>query len=289
VAVVQSLHNFRLLCANAYLYRDGHVCADCVGRWLPWPGVAHACYRESRAASAVVAMLLTAHRAWHTWSEHVDTYIALTTFARDIFVQGGLPAQKIVVKPNFVRGDAGPGPGRGGYALFVGRLSQEKGVHTLLAAWEHLGAPLKIVGDGPLSGDVMEAVARHASIEWLGRQPQDRVHALMQEADVLLIPSLWYEGLPMVLVEAFAVGLPAIASNLGALASLVAHERTGRHFRPGDPQDLAAQVEWMFAHPDLAAEMRRNARAEFEARYTPERNYQLLMDIYQAALARSHN
>ncbi len=149
VPVVQTLHNYRLLCPNALFYRDGQVCEDCLGKAVPWPGVVHACYRESRASSGAVATMLTAHRAIGTWKKAVDMYVALTEFARQKFVQGGLPAEKIVVKPNFIEPDPGSGEGRGHYALFVGRLSQEKGVDTLLAAWEQLGekVPLKIVGD----------------------------------------------------------------------------------------------------------------------------------------------
>jgi glycosyltransferase involved in cell wall biosynthesis len=288
VPVVQSLHNYRLLCPDAFFYRQGRVCEDCLGRWIAWPGVAHACYRGSRQASAVVAAMLTVHRGRRTWADLVDVYIAaLTEFAREKFIQGGLPAEKIIVKPNFIYPDPGPGAGRGRYALFVGRLSPEKGLDTLLTAWERLEprVPLKIVGDGPLAGEIANVAQRCNEIEWMKAQPADRVLTLMKEAQVLLVPSVWYEGFPRVIVEAYAVGLPIIASDLGAMSSLIAHGRTGLHFRPGDPDDLAAQVAWVFAHPDELAHMRREARAEFEAQYTSERNYQMLMEIYETAKA----
>jgi len=287
VAVVQTLHNYRLLCANAYFYRDKRVCEDCLGRFVPWPGVVHACYQANRAASAVVTALLITHRVRRTWADLVDVYAALTEFAREKFIRGGLPAEKIVVKPNFVYPDPGRGQGCGGYALFVGRLTPEKGVETLLAAWERLGGrvPLKIVGGGPLAASVAQVAKRHNAIEWLGKQPAECVLTLMKEAHVLVCPSLWYEGLPVVIVEAYAVGLPIIASDLGAMSSLITHGRTGLHFRPGDPDDLAAQVAWVFTHPEQLAHMRREARAEFEAQYTSERNYQMLMDIYETAKA----
>jgi glycosyltransferase involved in cell wall biosynthesis len=290
VAVVQSLHNYRLLCLNASFYRDDRVCEDCLGRFVPWPGVMHACYRGSHAASGVVAALLIAHRAGRTWTNLVDVYIAaLSEFAREKFIRGGLPAEKIVVKPNFVYPDPGPGQGRGGYALYVGRLAPEKGLDTLLAAWTRLDRqiPLKIVGDGPLAASVARAAKLHSEIEWLGQQPMERVLDVMKDARALLVPSVWYEGLPRVIVEAYALGLPVIASNLGAMASLIEHGRTGLHFSPGDPGDLAAKVEWAFAHADDLAEMRCKARAEFEAKYSPERNYQMLMDIYETAIARA--
>ncbi|HSL01099.1 MAG TPA: glycosyltransferase [Rubrobacteraceae bacterium] len=285
VPVVQTLHNYRLLCPNALFFRDGHVCEDCQGKSVPWPSVLHACYRGSRPASAAVAAMLTTHRGLRTWRDQVDVYVATTEFAREKFVQGGLPPEKVVVKPNFLHTDPRQGEGRGDYALFVGRLSHEKGVGTLLSAWKRLGArmPLKIVGDGPLAEEVGYATEGLYGLEWLGRQPQERVLALMKEASVLVFPSTCYENFPVTLLEAFAAGLPVIASNLGGMSSLVVHGRTGLHFRPGDPEDLSAKVEWALAHPTRLADMRSEARAEFEAKYTAERNYVALKEIYETA------
>lgn len=285
VPVVQTLHNYRLLCPNALFFRDGHVCEDCMGKFVPWPGVLHGCYRESRTASGAVAAMLTVHRTMRTWIKMVDVYIALTEFARQKFIEGGLPAEKIVVKPNFVYSDLGIGEGRGGYALFVGRLSPEKGLDTLLAAWERLGekVPLKIVGEGPLASQVVEAVKKLDHVEWLGRRPMEEVYALMGEATVLIFPSKWYETFGRVAVEAFAKGTPVIAANIGAIAELIDHGRTGLHFRPGDSEDLAAKVEWALAHPGELARMRREARADFEAKYTAKENYRRLMEIYTLA------
>jgi len=141
VRVVQTVHNFRLLCANALLFRNGEVCEDCLGKWIPWPPIAHKCYRDNRAASTVITTMLMTHRVLGTWSKEVDMYIALTEFGRRKLVEGGLPADKIAIKPNFAYPDPGPGTGTGGYAVFVGRLSAEKGVDTLLEAWRHLGLP----------------------------------------------------------------------------------------------------------------------------------------------------
>jgi glycosyltransferase involved in cell wall biosynthesis len=288
VPVVQTLHNYRLLCPNALFFRDGGVCEDCLGKMVPWPGVAHACYRASRSSSAVVAAMLTTHRTLGTWKAAVDSYITLTEFARQKFIQGGLPAEKIVVKPNFVHPDPGPGQGRGRYFLFVGRLSQEKGVDAMLAAWKRLRkkVPLKIVGDGPLASKVGEAAERLSEVEWMGRQPKDRVLALMKDARALMFPSVWYEGFPMVIAEAYAVGLPVIASDLGSMSSLIDHGRTGLHFHPSDPDDLAAKVEWASLHPAELKRMRQDARSEFEAKYTAERNYRLLMEIYRTVVER---
>jgi len=287
VPVVQTLHNYRLLCPNALFFREGRVCEDCLGKTVPWPGVVHACYRESRTASGTVAAMLTAHRVRGTWKETPDVYVALTEFARQKFIQGGLPAEKIVVKPNFLSHDPGAGEGRGDYFLFVGRLSREKGVDTLLSAWERLGKGfrLKVVGDGPLAPEVARAAERISGVEWLGRQTGDQVLGLMKDARALLFPSVWYEGFPMVFVEAYAVGLPMIASDLGSMSSLVDPGRTGLHFHPSDSRDLASQVEWASRNPEKLGRMRAAARTEFETRYTASQNYRLLMDIYERAMA----
>jgi len=288
VPVIQTLHNYRLHCPNGLFFRDGEVCEDCMGKVIPWPGVVHKCYRKSRAASAVVTAMLATHRASHTWTEAVDMYIALTEFARRKFIEGGLPARELTTKPNFVYPDPGPGEGRGRYALFVGRLSPEKGIGTLLAAWERLEEriPLRVVGDGPLAGLVASTASRDPCLEYLGYRSAEEVHGLLKEASVLIFPSQWYETFGRVAVEAFATATPVIAADIGAVAGLVEHGRTGLCFRPGDPEDLVAQVGWFLSHPEEHSRLRREARGEFEAKYTAERNYQMLMEIYESVLER---
>lgn len=286
VPVVQTIRNYRLLCPNGLFFRDGQVCEDCMGKFVPIPGIVHACYRENRLASATTAAMLTVHRMLRTWHEKVDVFIALTEFARQKLIEGGLPAEKIVVKPNFVYPDPGVGEGNGGYALYVGRLSVEKGLDTLLQAWTQLkGAlPLKIVGDGPLADQVREASQTMSTVEWLGRRPAQEVYDLMGNAAVLIFPSKWYETFGRVAVEAFAKGTPVIASKIGAIAELVDHGRTGLHFQPGHAEDLVNQVEWLMTHPQELSKMRQEVRAEFETKYTAADNYQRLMNIYQLAL-----
>ena len=289
IPTVQTLHNYRLLCPNALFLRNGRPCEDCLGKFVPWPGVVHACYRGNRAASGTVALMLIVHRALGTWNKAVSLYIALTDFARQKFIDGGMPAGKIVVKPNFIYPSPDPGEGHGCYALFVGRLFPEKGLDTLLAAWEQLGGrvPLKIVGDGPLARKVVEFGTRLPDLKWLGRRDLKEVYALMSQARFLILPSIWYEGgLPRTVIEAFAMGRPVIASDLGSMSTLVEHGRTGLHFTPGAPDDLATRVAWAWNHPQDMMEMGQEARREYEAKYTAERNYELLMEIYRRATAR---
>jgi glycosyltransferase involved in cell wall biosynthesis len=289
VGVVQTLHNFRIFCPNALLFRDGGVCEDCLGKSFAWPGIVHKCYRGSRVASAAVATMAWAHRLLGTWRELVDRYIALTQFSRRKVIAGGLPAAKIVVKPNFVYPDPGPGPGGQEYAVFVGRFSPEKGLETLLKAWGMLGGRvrLKILGDGPQAPMIRDAAARESNIEWLGSRPLEDVYAALGRALCLVLPSQCYEGFPRVVVEAFAKGTPVVASNLGAMAEVVAHSRTGLHFTPGDPADLAVQIQRLLDAPEQVQRMRQATRREFQQRYTAESNYRMLMDIYQAALGRA--
>jgi glycosyltransferase involved in cell wall biosynthesis len=282
-AVVQTLHNFRLLCPGATLFREGRPCEECIEKKSLRPAIAHACYRGSRPATAAVATMLTVHRAVGTWRRKVDLYIALSEFARRKFIEGGLPASRIVVKPNFVSPDPGIGTASGKYALFVGRLSAEKGIAVLESAWKELShIPLLVAGDGPLAGMKWPWGAT-----WIGRQPHEKILTLMREARVLIFPSECYEGAPMTILEAFACGLPVIASNLGSMAEMITHQRTGLLFTPGDAADLARKVRWAFDHPDAVEGMRAAARREFEEKYTAETNYKMLIGIYEDAIERA--
>ena len=285
VRVVQTLHNYRLLCPNGLFFRENQLCEDCTGKVIPYPGILHGCYRKSQVASAGVAMMSGVHQAMRTWTEMVDLYVCLTEFAKQKFIEGGLQANKIVVKPNFVNFDSGVGSGSGGYALFVGRLSTEKGLDTLLAAWEDLSIhiPLKIVGDGPLADYVVQTAKRLPHVEWLGRKSMAEVYALMGEAMFLVFPSKWYETFGRVAIEAFAKGTPIIAANIGAISEIVVNGRTGLHFQPGIAEDLVEKVKWVLANPDKLTQMRHEARLEFEAKYTAQKNYDQLIEIYTKA------
>jgi glycosyltransferase involved in cell wall biosynthesis len=294
VPVVQTLRNYRLMCVNAVFFRDSHVCEDCLGKRFAWPGILHACYRGSRAGSAVVAGMNGIHHVAGTWRKKIHVYVALTEFARDEYIAGGFPAEKIVVKPNFVYPSPQPGPGQGGYALFVGRLSPEKGIATLLKAWQAAShvLPLKIVGDGP-SSDIVEVAARENSvIEYLGRRPSDEVAQLMARAEFLVFPTECYEGMPRTVIESFAVGTPVVASNIGSTAAMIVSGENGFHFTPGSVPELRQRLEWCSQNLDQLRAMRAKARQSFEDRYTGAANARMLLAIYErarAAAAHTHS
>jgi glycosyltransferase involved in cell wall biosynthesis len=287
VAVIQTLHNYRLLCPNALFFRAGRVCEDCLGRVLPLPGIVHGCYRGNRRDSAMVAATTSFHTLIGTWTKAIDKFIVISQFAMDKFIQGGLIADKLVLKPNFLQLTPPPGEGKGGYAVYVGRLSIEKGLGVLLAAWKQLDRPfpLKILGDGPMADLVTQAAAELPEIEWLGRRPSAEVYDIVGNAALLVFPSEWYETFGQVAIEAFAKGTPVVASNIGAIPELV-NAQSGLLFDPGDPADLAAKIDWLLAHPQELARLRLTARAEFESKYTADRNYHQLLTIYQSALDR---
>jgi glycosyltransferase involved in cell wall biosynthesis len=278
--VVQTIHNYRLMCLNGTLFRDGKVCTECTGKRLPWPGVQHRCYRASTAGSASVALMLVANRLRGAWSKRVARFLMLTPFARDFFVEHtDIPVEKMRVKPN-AAADPGMGRGAGGYALFVGRLSPEKGISVLLeAARQGLGMPLKIAGQGPLEADVRESHFA-GQVEYVGPQTPEKIRALMHDAAVLLVPSLWFEGLPMVIPEAFGAGLPVVASAVGSLSSLVDHEQTGLLVRAGDWADLAAACRRLASDSVLLRSMRGAARKQYLRSYQPAANLALLSSIY---------
>jgi len=286
IPVIQTLRNYRLFCLNAYFFRENRVCEDCLNKPVPVPGIIHSCYKNSKLGSAVVAMMLSTHRLLRTYQNQIDIFITLTEFAKNKFIEGGLPKNKIIVKPNFVEPDPGIGKGEGDFVLFVGRLSEEKGIEILLRAWQNLSyhLPLKIVGDGSLVDLVKNTTQTIPSIEYIGRQPVEVIYQLMGQAKALVFPSLWYEGMPRVILEAFAKGTPVIASKLGSMETLIEHQRTGLHFTAGNAEELVQQVNWMLNHPRDWQKMRLEARLEYESYYTADQNYHQLREIYHYAL-----
>ena len=278
--VVQTLHNYRLFCPPSLFLRDGKVCELCLGRTVATPAVRYGCYRGNRSASAVVAAMLATHKLLNTYLKKIDVFIALTNFSKSKFIEGGFPEEKIVVKPHFIESRSQAGKGSSDSVLYVGRLSEEKGINTLVEAWVESGTPrrLVVVGDGPLQGAVESAMTRNNSILWVGRKSEDQVCELMQEAGVVVVPSECYETFGRVIMEAYAVETPVVVSRIGAVAELVDDGRTGLLFEPGNKTDLIDKVEQIFSG-DIAA-MGQNALAAFKERFTPEANYRQLMSIY---------
>ena len=282
-----TLHNYRLICPAATLYRDGQICEECV-TGSPYRAVLHRCYRSSRPGSLAVARMVARHRRRGTWATRPDRFIALTEFARRKFIEGGLPGAHIQVKANFLPDNRAAGEHvaarRGG--LFVGRLSPEKGIGTLLDAWQDMDVPLRVIGEGPL---LEEARRRKGpAVTVLGAMGKEAVAASMAQTAFLVLPSQCYEGFPMVLVEAFRAGLPVIASKLGAMAEIVEAGKTGLHFEPGNASDLAAKVRWAVANPDKMGAMGANARKIYVENYTADVNYTRLMEIYDEARHAEH-
>lgn len=302
IPVVQTLHNFRMFCANGLLMRNSRVCEECMSSkknyllfvnsyWIKLliNAIKYGCYRNSRIYTLPVAFMEFYHWIKRTWFDKVDAYIALTEFGRRKFIEAGVPGEKIFVKPNFFPDPPEPDYSRNNYALFLGRLSPEKGVNVLLDAVKHLSAnsysalQFKIVGDGPLKVLIEnEAKARGIqNIELTGRKDFNSAMELLKHSKFIIIPAICYEGFPMVIREAFACGKPVIASNLGAMAELVEDGKTGLLFESGDSEDLAEKIQWMIEHEDECIQMGRNARSVFEEKYTAKRNFEILMDIYR--------
>lgn len=286
IPVVQTLHNFRMICANALLYRQGAICTDCVGKSFPTAGILHGCYRGSRAGSAIVTAAYAFHRLARTWNA-VDLFIAVSDFERKILVDGGLPAERVVVKPNFAGSDTWKAEkSTEDFALFVGRLSPEKGIGTLLSAWEAGRIPfrLKIIGDGPMAEEVRACAAANADVEYLGLQQPDKVYSEMEKAKFLVFPSEWYETFGRTVVEAFSRGTPVLAADLGAVRELVEDGVSGYCFQAGSVDALAAGA-LRFAAGENYEWMRSNCRSLFLDKYSAEANYGLLTGIYAKAIA----
>lgn len=287
VPVVQTLHNYRLVCPNAQLLRDGRVCELCKTRRLAWPAVRYACYRGSRAASAAVAAMLAVHRAAGTWRRGVSRFVALTDFSKRVFVEGGLPETRIAVRPNFLGSDPGAGSEPRSGIVFVGMLHPWKGAALLLDAWRRAGGgePLTIAGSGPEEPALRRLAGGDPDIRFAGRLEPAGVFALLRRARVMVFPSLWYETFGRTILEAHACATPVIASRLGAAAELVAEGETGWLFRPGDPEDLAARIRAALSQPAECRRLGEAARQTYLARFTPGPAYDRLMEIYQSATA----
>lgn len=284
VPVVHTLHNYRLLCVKASLYRNGKPCEECLGKSFRLPGIIHGCYRGSRSGSTAATAAMLFHWRMGTWERSVDRFIALSHFAKNKLVQGGVPASKIAIKPNALAADPGVRHGHGGYFAYVGRLTDEKGIPTLLECWKFDPTlpKLLIVGTGPLEGGIRAVAKTAGNIEWLGPRSGAEVLEIMGRAIAVVCPSAWYEGMPRVVIESMAVGTPVIASRLGTYIEMIQDGRSGMLFDAGNPRSLLACVKHAWSECPLEP-MRNAARMQFETRYSATASFQALLKIYREA------
>ena len=285
-ATLHTLHNYRLVCPGGLLLRDGTICHDCVGKAFAAPAIRHKCYRDSAGATAGVTASVALHRALGTWDREVDRFIALSAFARDVFIEGGLPGERIAVKPNIPSEDPGPGPG-GGTVLYAGRLTEEKGLRLLLDAWaeDPTLPPLRIAGDGPLGPLVQAAADADPRIGALGWLTGDRLSSEMSTAALLIVPSTWYEGWPLSAIEAMGHGTPVVATDHGPFPDMIEDGVTGRLFPRGDRGAMVEAIRDVLGTPAERAALRASTRARFEARYAQDVSYAALLRIYEDAIA----
>ncbi|HZG84930.1 glycosyltransferase [Paenibacillus sp.] len=288
IPVVQTLHNYRLLCPGATFLREGKVCEECL-QGSVFNSIKYGCYRKSRTQTISVASMIQFNKMLGTWSQKVNKYIALTEFAKNKFVEGGLPGHLISVKPNFIKpvnSDLlNPYPGTT-YLLYVGRISAEKGVENLLKAWKLFdlrgSLQLVIVGEGP-DKEYLEKKYASDNVIFAGSQGRDSVLQHMAHAKYLIVPSVWYEGFPMTIVESYSVGTPVICSKIGSLAEIVKEEKTGFQFIHDDLQSLIGTLKKALSY-EKYEELRVNVSKVFNTRYTEKVNFEAIMNIYHEAL-----
>lgn len=280
VPIVQTLHNYRLLCPGGFLLRENKICEKCVTK-SPYNAVIHRCYRDSYIGSLFVAHMVSFHRRKKTWLNKVDQFITLTNFARNKFIEAGFPKEKLSVKPNFNVNMEYKEVIRCKQALFVGRLSPEKGISLLIDGWKNIDYKLDVAGDGPL----LPKKNNINNINFLGRQSREQVSKLMVKSSFLILPAISYEGFPMVIAEAFSYGLPVICSRLGGMAEIVEDDVTGLHFEAGNSDDLAEKVNYLINNPDKCKLLGENARKVYLEKYTPQKNYKMLINIYREVIS----
>jgi glycosyltransferase involved in cell wall biosynthesis len=288
VPVVQTLHNFRLTCANALLLRAGAPCQKCVGH-LPWPALRHRCYRQSFWQTGAVAGANVVHRWLGTFQKKIHAYIVLTEFSKEILVRSGLPRDRVFVKPNFNADPGEPVKSRSRRIVFAGEIAQPKGVHVLLEVWSGLapdGYQLMIFGDGPDRAELERRHSGNSSIVWCGAQSRERVMDAIRTGRWLVLPSLAYENFPMSVLEALSLGTPVVVPNHGAFAAMVSDRKEGLFFSARETTSLAVTLRRALeATEDDWAQWSSNARNKYLREYTDQVNYPQLMSIYRQAAA----
>lgn len=288
VPVIMTIHDFKLACLNYKMFRNKQPCELCRGHYF-WHGVQHRCVRNSLAASLTCALEMYIHRWMNIYQRYVDHFIALSRFARNKLIEYRLcHAGQITWLPTCVETeDIRPSYGRGDYVLYLGGVSEDKGLKTLLRAMERLpDIKLYIAGDGPFREDIQRFAEKRGinNVTFLGLLNRKRVYDVLRESYCLVMPSEWYENTPAAVLEAFAAGKPVIASNIGSLPETVEDKVDGLLFTPGDPKDLSEKIRFLFAHSSLAYGMGRKGREKVEGAYSLQARYEKMIKIYRKAI-----
>lgn len=276
--------------------RNGRPCTLCLEHTSVIPAFRYGCYRCNRLATVPMTLMIALHRRLKTWERHVDAFIALSNFQKKLMTEAGLPKDAVHVKPHFYPypPETLSWPHRDEKIVFIGRLGEEKGVQVLLEAWRAWGAeapPLEIIGDGPLRKALSEAALGgklEHKVVFKGHLTFDETQQLLSCARLLILPSLCFEGFPMVVREAFALGVPVVASRIGPLPGIVKEGDTGVMFEAGNAEDLLRVIRPLWLDQHRLSEMGTAARKDFEEKYTADANYHMMMEIYDAALQRHH-
>ena len=291
IPVVQTLHNYRLVCPRADLFRNNSPCELCITKTFPFPALYYKCYHESIVDTTLVSSITAFHKLIRTYQKCIDAFIVFSEFASQKFVAGGLPESKIFIKPNFIDIQTYSKKAESGsYFLFVGRYSKEKNIRFLIESWKSLEEiPLKLVGDGPEYYDVMNNVQKfnRGNIEILGHQKRTAVFELMKDARALVFPSAWYEGFPMTILEAFSSSLPVIATDLGIMKEMIQHQKNGLLFSLNDRSDFSEKIRWAWKNETemkIMGEFAYNCAKEL---YSPQKNISVLTEIYKSLLNKS--
>lgn len=285
IPIIMTLHNYRLICPSATLYRKNTICEICIKKTFTYPAVIHGCYRKSKIQTLLLTSMSFFHTVFHTWHRNVTHYIALTDFEKNKYLQSSLKlhSSQITIKPNFVE-DHDSLMQKENYFLYVGRLSEEKGIDILIETFKNSPYELRIIGNGPLVEQVWTTANIFTNIHYIGFQNKKFILESLKRAKALIFPSSCYETFGMSVIEAFSTGTPVICSDHGAPAELIQHMKNGLYFQSGNSIDLKQKVDWINTHPEQHYQLCFNARQEYEAKYTPKKNYTMLMKIYEEAI-----
>ena len=287
IPVVQSLHNFRMLCSNALFFRNNNVCEECLEKKSLRPGIRYGCYKNSRLKTALVVRMIEKHWKKGTWKKLVDVYVTATQFSRQKYIEAGIPEEKILIKPNIDYGEGRKSNEDKGYVLYVGRLSEEKGVLNLLQACpEFIDLPVKIVGDGPMRGKWEEYARRKklSNVEFVGHVSGEKYDEYMRGAKFLIVPSVCYENFPRIIAEAFRYNVPVLASQIGSIPEIVENRVAGFLFKARDPYDLSQKVKGFLLNEKQIPAIKEKMRQIYEEKYLPKINCDTLIAIYREAM-----